>query len=524
MTSLGSENADLARTLVSWKEIAAFLNRAERTVKRWERERGLPVHRVPGGERGTVFAYPSELRTWLMTEPDTAAEDVTDAEPSEREKSGGLAHPGRFDQASPAADMAGVERPASTGTPAIARPNRPKVHPWLLWTTVPAVAVVIAGAFLLMVRMVTRIHAAEKQPATETHIAADQLPSSNAEQLYLQGRYEWSLRTPDSLVKAIDNYTQAIVQDSSYAPAYAGLAEAYDLLPEYGRLSRDEAFPRAKAAADKSIALDPNLASGHRAKAFALFYGDWDVAGSDAEFKRALALRPDEMDTHHWYATTLFSRLDAADAIAQIDEAVRLSPTSPAVVADAAFIHVFFDRDRAANLRTLREMAQTQPRLASPFRYLAEIDLDDENYPAYLDDLRHTAGISHDPFEESLAAAASSGWERAGKTGLLEGVRELQKKAFDHGNESGYWLGRTYLMLGEPALALRYFNEALRRNDFALMTLAVCPCAAGLKADPGYADLLHRVHQRMYLPSAATANMAASLKSEAESSSPIAPR
>jgi TolB-like protein len=65
MVSPRTENAETAKTLVSWKEIAVFLNRAERTVKRWERERGLPVHRVPGGERGSVFAYPDELTDWL---------------------------------------------------------------------------------------------------------------------------------------------------------------------------------------------------------------------------------------------------------------------------------------------------------------------------------------------------------------------------------------------------------------------------------------------------------------------------
>jgi TolB-like protein len=65
MVSPRTENAEAAKTLVSWKEIAVFLNRAERTVKRWERERGLPVHRVPGGERGSVFAYPEELTDWL---------------------------------------------------------------------------------------------------------------------------------------------------------------------------------------------------------------------------------------------------------------------------------------------------------------------------------------------------------------------------------------------------------------------------------------------------------------------------
>jgi TolB-like protein len=76
MASPVSENAESARSLVSWKEIAAFLNRSERTVKRWERERGLPVHRVPGGERGSVFAYPGELADWLKGKaPELEADD-----------------------------------------------------------------------------------------------------------------------------------------------------------------------------------------------------------------------------------------------------------------------------------------------------------------------------------------------------------------------------------------------------------------------------------------------------------------
>ena len=65
MLPLRSENPEQEKILVSWKEIASFLDRAERTVRRWERDRGLPVHRIPGGERGGVFAYSNELADWL---------------------------------------------------------------------------------------------------------------------------------------------------------------------------------------------------------------------------------------------------------------------------------------------------------------------------------------------------------------------------------------------------------------------------------------------------------------------------
>jgi hypothetical protein len=82
MASPRHENAEPVRVLVSWKEIAVYLNRAESTVKRWERERGLPVHRVPGGERGSVFAYPGELADWLKGKAqELEADDSKSSEP-----------------------------------------------------------------------------------------------------------------------------------------------------------------------------------------------------------------------------------------------------------------------------------------------------------------------------------------------------------------------------------------------------------------------------------------------------------
>ena len=79
---LRAENPEQEKILVSWKEIASFLDRAERTVRRWERDRGLPVHRVPGGERGGVYAYPSELADWLRGKSsELEADDVASSDP-----------------------------------------------------------------------------------------------------------------------------------------------------------------------------------------------------------------------------------------------------------------------------------------------------------------------------------------------------------------------------------------------------------------------------------------------------------
>jgi tetratricopeptide (TPR) repeat protein len=179
-----------------------------------------------------------------------------------------------------------------------------------------ALLLVIAAAVLI--RWSQRASSSESFGIRTSSGRLRHVPAPGAEEFYLRGRYLWNQRTADSLSKAIDAYTQAIVKDPSYAEAYAGLAESYDLLPEFAYTDLTEAFSRARDAADKAIELNPNLAAAHRAKAFALFFGDWDIPGSDAEFQRALALDPNSAETHHWYASTLFNRLEGAECLRQI--------------------------------------------------------------------------------------------------------------------------------------------------------------------------------------------------------------
>ncbi len=470
--SSGPENL---QTLVSWKEIAAFLGRAERTVKRWEHDRGLPVHRVPGGERGGVFAYPEEIRAWLLGELSLAPPEPPPVQQS-RESAA----------------------PSPLAAPAPPPPRRPAVYrPIVEWAGVAAALLIVAFGTVLFADHSSLIASARARFAGGKSVDPAHVPAPEAERLYLHGRYQWNLRTAQSLARSVDDYTSAIALDPRYAQAYAALAESYELLPEYGGVNRSESFERARLAAKRAIELDPRLAAGHRALAFALFWHNWNAPASEAEFKRALALAPTEPETHHWYATTLLCRQQYADAITQADQALRLAPGNPAVAADNAWIRASLPVNRSGAIRTLRELARTQPTLVKPSRYLARLELEDENYPAFLADLKSAAAISQDPDELALANAASRDWTRNGRTGLLEGMRQLQKDAFDQGRTSGFALAETDLLLGRPDEALAYFNAAFDRNDYNLMSLPGCNCIAGLADTPGYAQLLRRIRERM---------------------------
>jgi tetratricopeptide (TPR) repeat protein len=324
------------------------------------------------------------------------------------------------------------------------------------------------------------------------------VPPAGAEDLYLQGRYYWNLRTADSLTKAIDDYTEAIVKDPSYAEAYAGLAESYDLLPQFAQVNPAVAFVRAEAAADRAIQLKPDLAAAHRAKAFALFFWNWDISGSDAEFRRALALDPNSAETHHWYASTLLNRLEGAECLKQIDEALRLSPSSAAIATDAALMHEEFGPDSEASRKRLLDIEQTQPTLLTPSYFLASIDFARGDYPGYIEQLHRTASISRQPDDIALADAATRGWEQDGRTGLLKEIVEVQKKAFKRGTESGYRIGQTYLLLGRSREALPYFKASFNQHYILLITMEQCAWSRKLSDDAEYAALFAQIREQMH--------------------------
>lgn len=421
----------------------------------------MPVHRAPGGKRSGVFAYAEELDAWLNPAGPANVDNKPDNEHGEREH--------------------GEDAPRHAARTARA-----------VWMALGGAALIVATLALLLAGPFrwNKKAAASSRPFSEG-------ARGKAEQSYERGRYFWNLRTADGLAKAVGSFEQAIAEDPSYAEAYAGLAESYDLLHQFANADLGESLTRAEKAADRAIALNPRLASAHRAKAFALFYWDWDIAGSDAEFRQALELDPDSAQTHQWYASTLQSRREGAECLRQIGEALRLDPASPAIATDAAFFEADFG-DFDAGVRRLREIAQTQPTLLTPALFLREIDFDRGDFPAYIADVRRLASVTGTADDAALADAVARGWERGGKRGLLEARLEVSKAAFARGTESGYSIGQTLLLLGRPKDALPYFRAALKKRDIPLITMEECEWARQLGKDPGYAALFAEARERMH--------------------------
>jgi tetratricopeptide (TPR) repeat protein len=490
-----TDGPDLGTRLDGWKDIGAYLGKVERTVKRWDADRGLPTHRVPGGGRASVYAYTRDLDEWLKSgralEADTASEPAVAEQPEAQPADSALNSP----------VLKTIESPSLRLVPGIEpTPHRRSSRSWLLAVFALLVAGMVGAAAnspgvraasgriaqLLPGHLVKQ----SAEPSHRAAISVSPAEKRQAHELYLKGRFEWSQRTPDSLNRALDYFTQALVHDPGNAEAYAGLADTYDLLREYSTMPDSDAYQRAIAAARKAVELDDSSAEAHRALAFAEFYGNWDFADGEKEFQRAIELNPRDPLAHKWYANALGLERRYAEGLNEINIAQELDPSSLSLVADKGQM-MFYAGQREEGIASLKEVERSSPEFASPHFYLMRMAFDSRNYPEYLAEGKTFAESKNDSVLKETVAASQAGFSHGGERGLLQALYEKQEKYYADGRVSPADLAETCGRLGKKGEALRRIEEACARHD----TLALAVKLPLLKDDPQYKALMSRVHQ-----------------------------
>jgi DNA-binding winged helix-turn-helix (wHTH) protein/Tfp pilus assembly protein PilF len=330
---------------------------------------------------------------------------------------------------------------------------------WKYFLAVPALAL-LAMAAIFWVKRESARHSGRANVRMALPAYGSTRPANReAQEFYLKGRYYWEKRTPDSLSKAVDSFTQAIVHDPGYAPAYVGLADCYNLLREYTAMPASEAYPRALAASKKAVELDPQSSEAHASLAFASFYGMWDAATADREFRRAIELNPNNAIAHHWYATYLSSLRRYSEALAEIERAQALDPASKSVLADKGNILFNAGRQQEA-IVLLQQMETTEPDFISPHRYLKFIYLLTADYSHYLAEAKKEAVLMHDSSALAIADATERAFAAGGGNSLLETLGAEQRKLYDRGLSSPFLLATTYSIQGNKPEALRYLKIA----------------------------------------------------------------
>jgi Tfp pilus assembly protein PilF len=475
------------RRLDTWKEIGAFFGRDERTVKRWEVTRGLPVHRVPGGGRANVYANTDELIEWLkgknITEdPASVIVAPVNSDAQVSPENGSAEENGTQHDATAGGRRIGDRLQAARVSAAVSE-----------WQKTLYAVLILAILAVSGILIVTRRNSSARAARTTT--ASSSVPhvvDPEAKQFYLKGIYYFNKRTPETLNQAVDFFTQAVVRDPQYAEAYVGLADCYNLLREYSVMPATEAYPRAQAAAERAIALDDSLSGAHSSLAFVDFYWSWDVAGAQREFERALELDPKSVRAHHWYATFLLALGRLPESLQEIERAQQFDPMSASILADKGLI-LFHNGQKEQAVTLLKQIESTDPDFLSPHNYLAIIYFLQGDYRQYLMEARKSATLLHDERRLAIVAASEKGFAGGGQRGMLNAMLKEQIGLHEKGQESAYSLAGTYAVLEQKKEALDNLENSYQKREPEIVSIRIDPWLNNLHNEARYRELLAKI-------------------------------
>jgi TolB-like protein len=327
--------------------------------------------------------------------------------------------------------------------------------------------------------------------------AVRRAPTEDVEayRLYVLGRAEWNRRTPESLERAADYFRRALARDSSFARAWAGLADAYALYDVYGRgtgstsrvrpLPRDSAYARAKAAALRAIALDSTLAEPHASLNQILRYGYWDWAGSERAVRRAIALDSNYATAHHRLAEHLLSMGRLREGNAEARTAVRLDALAAATNNTLAVALLY--RGRPDEAVAVLRAAMARDSTASFLRH--------NLLTSYIAAGRENEALA------LLGALGDRSWFSRARVRARNDPRARAAVLHALGAPGGLrWVGgnheaaaRLYATLGARELALAELERAAAERHPGLEFIKVNPVFASLRGDRRFAAVVARM-------------------------------
>jgi eukaryotic-like serine/threonine-protein kinase len=312
---------------------------------------------------------------------------------------------------------------------------------------------------------------------------------SEAYRAYLRGRYQWAKRTRDGFLSAIEHFQEAIDRDPSYALAYAGMADAYNVLGYYNYQPPRDAYPRAKKASTRALDLDPSLAEAHASLGYTRLFFDWDFAGAETSFRRAIELDPHYASAHQWYAWHLLVTGDLRAMIQRMRTALQLDPLSLIINVHMGYAYYWAGRFEEA-LEQLRKTIALDPSFALAYWPLGAV----YHWQGRADD----AIAAFQKLVELTDGVLGLGY--LGSTAANFGQLELARDALCRLEQSARtrWVSPLDLALcraglGEHDEALRLLGAAVDERVSDLVRLHVLPWPAAVREDPRFAAIARRV-------------------------------
>ena len=355
--------------------------------------------------------------------------------------------------------------------------TRRQVRPRVLVASV-ILMVIIAGITVLWI---ARTHASPR-----VGVATDGM----AQDLVIRGRYAMDRQTEGALREAINSFEQATARAPRLAGAYAGLADAYNMLAQFGYIAPGDGMERARAAARKSLEIDSRLAEGHVALAAIIEAYDWDWSGAEREYKRALQLSPGLETAHLWYGMFLRDQGRLKEAMPELRRAAELAPYSAMACVNLAY-GLLAEGNYSAALEQAHRAVDLAPDLATAAIVLVRASRaanKTEDSDEALD--RVVSLASGNPHALSLAACELARLGRREES--LKLGAELESLSHQR-YVSPFDLGKVSMALGDGDRAMNHFEEAFRQRSSGLIFLRQTN-ASCVRDTPRFLSLIDKMH------------------------------
>ena len=324
---------------------------------------------------------------------------------------------------------------------------------------------------------------------TDTFILKRYPNNLEAYDFYLKGRYFWNTRQSGGLEKSKYYFEKALEIDSSYALAYTGLADFYNIMGWYAYSSPKDSLPKAKQLALKALEIDDNLAEAHSALAFVYWTYDWNLEAAEKEFQSAIDLNPNYSTVHMWYSNFLVATGRFNDGLAEIEKAISIDPLSLTIQAcSGGMFYLAGKYDRAAS--QCINALEMNPNFTLARHILT---LTYEQQSKYVEAIKEGLKIRKD--FDSPEAIASLGYAYARSSNideakqLLNRLLELSEKQY----VSSYHIATIYIGLNMIEKAITWLEKAVEERSPSLVYLKVDPIFNSLQADPRFIEILRKI-------------------------------
>jgi serine/threonine-protein kinase len=327
-------------------------------------------------------------------------------------------------------------------------------------------------------------------PARDSALAVRPTGDLQAYDLYLKGRFAWNQRTGPALLEAVRYLEQAVARDSTFARAWAALADAYILVVPYAGGSPAETWRKAQAAASKALALDSTSAEAYTSLGYGNMIYAWDWRASEESFRRAIAADPNYATGHHWYGDFLAGRGRLTESLAEMSRAHQLDPLSRQIGVEWGWVSYLMHRNDEAAAH-IRQTLELDPNYAQAHLRLGLVLIQQRRYPEAIASIQRSLdlGVFYPQAAAGLAFAYGVSGNREAAMGIVNDLKQRSAREL----VPPYSIAVAYAGLGDASRAFEWLNRGIDQKDIYIPENFFDPLLDPLRHDPRFEQVSARM-------------------------------